>query len=255
MKIFYFTGTGNSLAIARKMQRKGDELISIPHSLRSGATHYKDDVIGIVSPVYAGSAPKMVQDFLKRTELEAGYRWIVFTYGMVPGNPLWYLDPVTEAQGWKFDFEGCIEMPNSYLPLAKIPKETSKECLRWQDDSAWYLRNCVDHRMKLRWSGYPENTAYTSAMRGMWAKIVNSHLNESFTVTDACVGCGICAKACPGHAIEIVDGKPVWQPRCEGCYGCINHCPHQAIVSKKVKRPDRYINKDVTAADIVAANE
>ena len=146
-------------------------------------------------------------------------------------------------------------MPNSYLPLAKIPKETSKECLRWQDDSAWYLRNCVDHRMKLRWSGYPENTAYTSAMRGMWAKIVNSHLNESFTVTDACVGCGICAKACPGHAIEIVDGKPVWQPRCEGCYGCINHCPHQAIVSKKVKRPDRYINKDVTAADIVAANE
>ncbi len=255
MKIFFFTGTGNSLSIARKLQRKGDELISIPHSLRSGASHYIDDSIGIVCPVYAGSAPKMVHDFLSKTRLEAPYHWIVFTYGKKPGNPLWYLDPITEKQGWKFDFEGCIEMPMSYLPMANLEKETKKECLNWEDDSAWYIRTCIGHQQKLRWTRYPGDTAYTTAMRGQWANIVNSRLNESFEVTDACIGCGICAKACPGHAIEIVDKKPVWQPCCEGCYGCINHCPKQAIVSKKAKNKGRYINKDVTAQDIAAANE
>ena len=47
MKIFYFTATGNSLAVAKKL---GGELISIPQV--KGKHTFRDDVIGVVFPTY-----------------------------------------------------------------------------------------------------------------------------------------------------------------------------------------------------------
>lgn len=47
MKILYFTATGNSLAVAKKL---GGELISIPQAIKNNQYEIKDDVIGFVFP-------------------------------------------------------------------------------------------------------------------------------------------------------------------------------------------------------------
>ena len=78
MKICYFTGTGNSLQVARGI---GGELLSVPKLMREGDISIKDDAVGIVAPVYLGGMPLMVQDFLKTAEIDAEYLFFVFTCG------------------------------------------------------------------------------------------------------------------------------------------------------------------------------
>ena len=50
-----------------------------------------------------------------------------------------------------------------------------------------------------------------------------------FRVTDACIGCGRCAKLCPLNNIHLTDAKPQWNKNCTHCMACICCCPVEAI--------------------------
>ncbi len=83
--IYYFTGTGNSLAAARTIAAVlGDcELVPIA-SLRntSGDILPAADRIGIVAPVYDLGLPAIVAEFAGRLDLsKAGYTFCVMTAG------------------------------------------------------------------------------------------------------------------------------------------------------------------------------
>ena len=63
--LFYFTATGNSLYVAKKLERKP---ISIPQIVHQSNLTFKDEKIGIVAPVYGHEVPDMVKEFLKNEE-------------------------------------------------------------------------------------------------------------------------------------------------------------------------------------------
>mgnify|MGYP002797200456 CR=1 FL=1 len=67
MKIFYFTGTGNSLYVAQQL---GGELLSIPQVMKDDRIEIQDEAVGIVCPIYAGDMPKMVHRFLEKAKIE-----------------------------------------------------------------------------------------------------------------------------------------------------------------------------------------
>ncbi|NTW09525.1 MAG: 4Fe-4S binding protein [Anaerolineaceae bacterium] len=48
---------------------------------------------------------------------------------------------------------------------------------------------------------------------------------------ERCDGCGLCAAYCPGHAVEMVDAKPlITSPEdCSYCGICEEICPQSAI--------------------------
>ena len=61
LKIFYFTGTGNSLAVSKRLS---GELASIPQVMKERDFVFKDEAIGIIFPLYCLNPPKMVREFL-----------------------------------------------------------------------------------------------------------------------------------------------------------------------------------------------
>ena len=59
------------------------------------------------------------------------------------------------------------------------------------------------------------------------------------------------AAVCPAGNIDMVDGRPVWNHRCELCCGCIHLCPAGAIqAGSRTEGRQRYRHPDVTVADM-----
>ncbi|MCL2757384.1 MAG: 4Fe-4S binding protein, partial [Coriobacteriia bacterium] len=76
---------------------------------------------------------------------------------------------------------------------------------------------------------------------------------QSYIVNSKCIRCGICAKVCPARNI-IVKDKVFFSTHCEGCLACVHHCPRNALHLNNEKSDKRWINPEVTLAEIIKAN-
>ena len=54
--VFYFTGTGNSLYVAKQLE---EAPISIPQVMRQEKLMFSADSIGVVAPVYGHEVPPL----------------------------------------------------------------------------------------------------------------------------------------------------------------------------------------------------
>lgn len=64
---------------------------------------------------------------------------------------------------------------------------------------------------------------------------------KPFYTTDACDGCGLCARDCPAGTIRLEGGRPVWGDHCYQCLRCLHACPRQAIqYGKDTGKKGRY---------------
>ena len=88
--IFYFSGTGNSNYVAKRIaDALGDEIVNLNDRIKAGDTSpvETDERLIIVTPTYAWRIPRIVRDWLLKTELRgARLAWFVMTCGSEIGS-------------------------------------------------------------------------------------------------------------------------------------------------------------------------
>jgi flavodoxin len=91
-EIYYFSGTGNSLAVARDIAEKiNGKLIPIYSVIEKEDIETDADTIGIVFPVYYATLgqsgiPFMVRKFIEKLKnINSKYLFVICTHGGMPG--------------------------------------------------------------------------------------------------------------------------------------------------------------------------
>lgn len=252
--IYYFSATGNSLAIARQMaKRLGDcSLQSMAAEPPEGPVGGLGQSIGFVFPVFYIGLPRLVKRFAERLQiLEGTYCFAFATFGGMAVDTLGMLEDVLKEKGAHLSYAAGTKMPGNYVieyPAA-APDEVQKllkDAIDQADAAAGAIAQGkaqpVERHARLL-SGMA-NRLFLYKGVAKW--------DEKFHTTDRCTSCGLCAKVCPVGNIRIEDGRPHWQHHCERCVACIQWCPFEAIeYGKATAGRRRYRNPDITAEDII----
>ena len=260
MKIFYFTATGNSLAVAKKIKSslKGTELISIPQIIKEDI-NYEDEVIGLVFPTYCAYMPKIVRTFLKKAKLKAKYKFAIATYGNDfgrggDGNLMKIFDRYTEELNMHFNYLNSILMVDNYLDGYDIEKEILKLPSKEIDKHLDIIINDIKNRKQ-----YIKKGGLTGFINSLVTKPIskmqdNGLASKDYIVNKKCNLCAICTKVCPSRNIKIEDNKVEFGNKCYKCYACIHACPANAIHLKSEKSSKRWRNENVSLNEIIHAN-
>lgn len=255
--IFYFTGTGNSLAAARKIANSlGEtELVSIPELFQK-KTVISASRIGFVFPVYGWTVPRMVTDFVRKLDLKKEqYIFAVATCAGISGNALLHLAKILNERGGVLAAGFvAVEADNSLMEMPGIIKVArklqSKKYLSVQERLPEILdtiQNCRNHKPDT--SSFITNTM-SNFMEGKCGELLKA-ADANFRTTIGCIGCGICKQICPRQNIQIIAQKPVWNYDCEQCMACIQWCPQEAIeFSNHPITKEHYHHPEVSLKDM-----
>lgn len=249
--IFYYTATGNSLYVARYMDNNP---LSIPQELKKENLYYKDEMIGIICPIYAGELPKTVRKFIKKAKFSTKYFYMLLTYGNSDSIAGVWSQQFCKEHGVVIDFIQTIKMVDNYLPSFDMKEQTSIDKKVEEQ-----LKNVIES-IKNREKSIAQPTEEGIELYKIVSKRFQDHpeMNngESIIMTDRCVGCTICEQVCPIGNITIEHGKARRINQvCDFCLACVHHCPFQSIDLVIDKNPEaRYRHPNITLKDIVQSN-
>jgi len=255
--IYYFSATGNSLWIARKIAEKIEdaELISIP-AVIDQAPGITGEVIGIVCPIYMYNVPHIVADFIGKI---AGAEYVFFVYAGAgeTGNGIRAVTKLFESRELPLQAIFNVPMPSNYTPYGCPSKEKQQKLFAEAGARIDEIAGIVRDRRSFTDS---TNTSFFGAHihPGIFYRMGYSHipeLDKSYVTDGNCTGCGICEKVCPVGNITMKDGIPEWNHRCQLCYACLQWCPSGAIqAGDRTVGIERYHNPNVTVKDIIGAS-
>jgi len=251
--IYYFSGTGNNLAVARELSEelKGNvELIPIAKLQKEKSIQADFDVVGIVYPVWLHYIPPIVEEFLKKLTLSASYVFAIATYFTYPYNSLYDFNTLLEKRGNNLDSGFHIKMPGKYVLLYDLTASDEENESRFFEAKKKIkeIANIVKEKKRI-------------GIEGQIGKddkdiLINHHKNtykvaEKFWTSDRCDLCGQCEKVCPRDNIYIIGNKVLWKDNCDYCLACLHWCPQAAINNGLSPKCRRYHHPDVSITDII----
>ena len=245
--VFYFSGTGNCLKVAKTIIRAlgNGEIISMAKPGKYSLIK-QYDTIGFVYPAYFWGLPKKVIEFIENITLgenKNSYYYSIATYGGLAGNAVYQLyELLFKKHGVKINYGKKLKMFANYVIAYDMSKKIG-EITRKSNEKLIPIVNSIKMKKK---NSINKLTGILKSLNEKFVKDV-SNMDKDFTVNNNCTGCGICKKVCPVKNIEIINNKPQYNHHCEQCVACIQFCPQKAINYKNAtQNRGRYTNPEIS---------
>lgn len=253
--VFYFSGTGNSLKVAKTVARElgGGEIVSMgKQGNYSLAKQY--DTIGFIYPAYYWGLPKKVIEFIKNLNIndnKNAYYYSIATNGGSPGNAVYQLYKLLlKSHNTKLNYGQKLRMFSNYVVMYEMSEKTD-EITKHSDEALVPLIASIKNRENNRIS---KSTQILGFLNSWFIKKV-SVMDKHFTVNNDCTGCGICKEVCPVKNITMQNNRPRYNHNCEQCVACIQFCPQKAINYRdQTQNRRRYTHPEISYKELAENN-
>jgi ferredoxin len=272
VEIYYFSGTGNSLYVAKELQKRIPEtnIIPIVSLLNEDVIETNGETVGFVFPIYATMIPVPVKNFLKKLDLKSTkYIFAIATRAGSQHRAFIDIEKILKKRGRSPDSYFTLNMGANYLNPNPTEEEIAELEPVVQDRLASIQQSIINkEKNKEKDTHITTPLPFAFVLLRLYPLLMvfaeHAGLKHNFYSDSKCTGCGTCEKVCLSQKIKMVDKKPVWQEnvRCYMCYACINYCPAQSIQFRSMwymkvdtTKLGRYSHPYATAEDIAGEKE
>lgn len=253
-QIYYFSGTGNSLIIAKSLAKElpNSEVILISNVINNKSITSDASKIIFVFPVYYCGLPLIIEKFIIKLHIPASTK-IIFINTSGDDNGMdcssYKISKILKSKSNVLTGGYNIQMPGNYTKMydmeskESISNKISTSNLRIKQIASMILLETNSIKKdNFRFIG--------NLVNNYWQKRVSGS-DKSYNVSQECNGCGICEKMCPVNNIVLIDNKPKWQHNCEDCIACLHYCPKNAINTKKSIGRQQYHHPLISANELI----
>ncbi len=231
--VFYFSGTGNSRFVARRIAKAvGQEAVDITAYTKTmeRPEFTESGVYVFVCPSYMSAPARAMTDFLGWAGFPEGIKaYFIVTCAASMGITPKVYSELCEQKGLEYMGSAQVEMPQNYIALFTTKKvEENIDILEKAEIE-------IDRIIGLIVNGEVLETKKIGSLEYSVTKWVRDIYykdfmkTKKFKATDKCIACRKCVKVCPLSNITMKDNRPVWGNKCTHCMACINQCPKDAI--------------------------
>lgn len=246
--IIHFSGTGNSRHVASLLQQrmKGDTVEIDAKSIASASlTHLTpdaDEPVIWVFPVYSWGVPPVVVRYMSAINgsLDRCRHYMVCTCGDDIGLAHEQWRKLVKSRGWQPVTAYSVQMPNTYVTFPGFDVDTKEV----EADKLSRCSQRVDSIASRILTGTPGDDVVTGGMKRIKSRLIYPFFTKHMMsprpfhcLSDMCIGCGLCASACPMDNITMNSGKnPEWGENCAMCLACYHTCPRHAVAYGNLTR-------------------
>ena len=250
--LFVFSGTGNSLNVAIRIQEKIEncKILSIPKVIEEKKFNYEAAKIGFIFPVHFQNAPSIVRELLKNIKITGNpYMFAVATSGGEIGKTFQNINKLLTSQNRTLHSEFSLVFPSNSI-IMEDRSSTPEKIDRLIKNSEVRINEIIEiisnneiEKCIYKKSSFKDRFGCLMGIFFLY-RIFN---DKRFKVdNEKCIRCGTCVSVCPMNNIEIVDDKVTWNHNCECCLACIHWCPRGAIEHMKTQGIPRYHHPNIT---------
>lgn len=237
--VLYFSGTGNTLYVVNRIKGilNKENCATQIHSMEEEVIINPDefDLLILGSPKYYEYP---VLDFIKyiKRNLPTNKKTIPTMFFCTQVSPLETnfneIEYILEKKNYKLIVSKSIPIANNMIIFNSFPLTEQKKVshnLEQLDRELPYLLTCLmtgevkKEKPNSFLGGICRLSGYSFTKLFQWFAV-------KYSSTDACTGCGVCARKCPKKNIVMQDQRPRFGNDCIFCMRCINRCPSNAIL-------------------------
>ena len=150
-KIYYFTGTGNSLQIAEDLSGELGES-SINKIAEYSGDLIEADTLGIIFPIYFWGLPLIVCEFLKKLNVKKDtYIYAIGNFGGLPGKALDQCEEILHERKLKLSAGFLVNMPGNYIiGYGAKSKKVQEKLFKKEAEKILKISECIKNKEVLK---------------------------------------------------------------------------------------------------------